>query len=164
MAALPAFATRSLRRSSRMATEMISLQRWKRPSPAFVLVILITVAGLLISVALPTLILPKFSGKPIAITFQVQVQDDQGIPIPNANVFVGDASAQTGLDGYCAIIREFPAKGVKGLTGSCRLDGELRVEAPGYTSWRGELSEIFSRRYNYFEHGTNLAHEVTLHR
>jgi hypothetical protein len=143
-----------------MATE--NKFSWKRPSRAFVLVVVITVGGLLISFALPGLLLPRFSNKPTIILFQVRVIDDQGIPIPNANVSVGDASGQTDLDGCCDLAREYPGKGVKGLTGTCRLQGEMRVEAPGFIAWRGSLTDLFGRNYDYVDKGTNLPHEITL--
>ena len=147
-----------------MATENKFSLRWTRPSRAFVLVVVITVAGLLISFALPSLLLPKFSNKPTAIVFQIHVVDDQSIPIPNANVFVGAASGQTDIDGYSHVPGEYPGKGLKGLTGTCRLEGDMRVEAPGFITWRGALTHVFGRSYNYHDKGTNLSHEVTLFR
>lgn len=145
-----------------MATEKKFLLHWKRPSPAFLLVIAITVVGLFGSFALPGLLLPKFSNKPTVIAFRVQVLDDQGIPIPNATVAIGPASVQTDLEGSGELIQEFPAKGIKGLSGTCRLDGTLRVEAPGFSSWQAPLPDLFGRHYNYFSNGTNIPHEVTL--
>lgn len=147
-----------------MSTETTFTRRWKRPSPAFVLVIVITVVGLLISFGLPNLVLAKFANQPTALLFQVRVIDDQGVPIPNANVTVSGASAQTGLDGSVAITRDYLAKGVKGLTGTCRLRGDIRVECPGYIPWRAPLTDVFGRNYNYIDKGTNIIHEVTLRR
>ena len=147
-----------------MSNETTFTRRWKRPSPAFVLVIVITIVGLVISFALPSLILSRFANKPTALLFQVRVIDDQGVPIPNANVIVSGTSAQTDLDGYDTVPQEYLAKGIKGLTGTCRLRGDLRVEAPGYISWRATLSDLFGRNYNYFDKGTNIPQEVTLYR
>lgn len=145
-----------------MANESKFSLRWKRPSPAFMLVIVITVVGLFAAFALPGLILPKFVDKPTGILFRVHVLDDQGIPIPNATVTVGSAVAQTDLEGSCDVLQEFLAKGIKGLTGTCRLDGTMRVDAPGYSSWKGSLPDLFGRNYDYFTSGTNISHEVTL--
>ena len=147
-----------------MSTETTLSRRWKRPSPAFVLVIVITVVGLAVSFALPHLVLPKFSNQPTPLLFQVHVLDDRGVPIADANVFVGSAKAKTDLEGYCEVSQPYLAKGVKGLTGTCRLEGDMRVEAPGYISWRGSLRHLFGRNYNYFDNGTNLEHQVTLRR
>ncbi|HKQ40131.1 MAG TPA: carboxypeptidase-like regulatory domain-containing protein [Verrucomicrobiae bacterium] len=145
-----------------MSTETTFTRRWKRPSRAFVLVIVITIIGLFISFGLPSLVIAKFSNQPTTLLFQVRVMDDQGIPIPNANVFVSSASAQTDLEGYAAVPNRFLAKGIKNLTGTCRLRGDLRVEAPGYISWRKPLTDLFGSHYNYVDKGTNVAHEVTL--
>src|SRR5687768_13703223 len=112
-----------------MSTETTFTRRWKRPSPAFLLIIAITVVGLVIAFGLPSLVLPKFSNQPTTLVFQVHVIDDQGVPIPNANVIVGTISGQTDLDGYAEVKQTFLAKGIKGLTGTCKLHGELRVEA-----------------------------------
>src|SRR5688572_9400378 len=99
-----------------MSTETQFVRRWKRPSPAFMLVIVITVVGLFVSLGLPSLVLPKFADKPTTVLFQVHVIDDQGIPIPTAKVIVGGAAGQTDLDGYCEVPQDYLAKGIKGLT------------------------------------------------
>jgi hypothetical protein len=130
----------------------------------FVLIIVISVVGLVASVGLPSLLLPKFVDKPTGLAFQIQVVDDQGIPIPNATVMVGAATGQTDFDGSCEIVHEFLGKGLKGLTGTCRLEGNLRVQAPGFTSWERPLIDLFGRHYNYFGKGTNLTQEVSLFR
>ena len=137
-------------------------RRWKRPSRGFVLAVSVAVVGLFVAVGLPSLILPKFSDKPTTLNFQVRIIDDQGIPIMNANVFVGAAARQTDLEGRCDLPQDYLAKGTKGLSGTCRLEGEMRVEAPGYISWRRSLPDLFGRHYNYFGNGTNLVQEVTL--
>ena len=147
-----------------MSSETTFTRRWKRPSPAFVLVIVITVAGLIISFALPGLVLARFANLPTTLLFQVRVIDDQGVPIPNANVVVGNTSAQTDTDGCVAVPGQYLAKGVKGLTGTCRLRGDIRVEAPGYLAWRATLGDLFGRNYDYVAKGTNVPHEVTLRR
>jgi hypothetical protein len=120
------------------------------------------VVGLVVSFALPRLVLPKFSDKPVGILFQVHVVDDQGVPIPSANVFVGTTSAQTDIEGDAEVAHDFLAKGIKGLTGTCTLEGNLRVEAPGYIPWQGALPDVFGRTHNYFDNGTNLSYQVTL--
>src|SRR5687768_5860919 len=97
--------------------QKISL-RWKRPSPAFLLAIGITVVGLVIAVALPGLVLPKFADKPVGLLFRVDVLDEEGVPIPNATVSIGNASGQTDLEGHCEVGHEFLGKGIKGLTGT----------------------------------------------
>jgi len=137
-------------------------RRWKRPSRGFVLVVSVAMVGLFVAMGLPSLILPKFSDKPTSLNFQVRVIDDQGIPIMNANVFVGAASGQTDLEGRCELPQDYLAKGTKGLSGTCRLEGEMRVEAPGYISWRRSLPDLFGRNYDFFGKGTNLVKEVTL--
>ena len=147
-----------------MSSETTFTRRWKRPSPAFLLVIVITVVGLVVALGLPGLILPRFADKLTGLTFQIQVTDDQGIPVPNANVSVNGLSAQTDLDGIAEVRQTYPARGIKGLTGTCRLDGDLRVEAPGYLAWRRDVVEIFERHYNYHDKGTNLRHSVTVYR
>lgn len=147
-----------------MSTETTLTPRWKRPSPAFVLVIVITVVGLFVSFALPSLVLARFANQPTTLLFRVHVIDNQGVPIPNANVIVSGASRQTDLTGNAAVPNQYLAKGIKGLTGTCRLRGDLRVEAPGYIPWRATLTDLFGRNYNYVDNGTNIAHEVTLYR
>jgi hypothetical protein len=147
-----------------MSTETTFSRRWKRPSPAFLLVIVITALGLLISVALPRLLLPKFSNKATGISFQVRVTDDQGVPVPNAKVCLGAASEETDLEGDCQVTQDYLAKGIRGLTGTCRLEGHMLVEAPGYISWRRSLVDLFGHNYNYFDKGTNVHYEVTLYR
>lgn len=147
-----------------MASETTFTRRWKRPSPAFVLVIAITVVGLVIAFGLPSLVLPKFADQPTTLVFQVHVVDDRGVPVPNAAVVVAGAPTQTDLEGYAEAKQTFLAKGIKGLTGTCKLRGDLRVEAPGYLSWRASLADIFGRNYNYVEKGPNVPYEVTLHR
>jgi hypothetical protein len=129
-----------------------------------VLVIVITVVGLVISFALPRLVLPKFSKEPTSLLFHVHVVDDAGAPIPKANVSIGTASAKTDVEGYCEVSQSFLAKGIKGLSGTCTLEGEMRVEAPGYIAWHGSLGILFGRNYNYFDKGTTLERQVTLHR
>jgi len=147
-----------------MSSETTFTRRWKRPSPAFLLVMAITVVGLMISFALPRLVLPKFSNQPTTLNFQVRVIDDQGVPIPEAHVFVGEATGQTDLEGYVEVKHKYLAKGIKGLSGTCRLEGELRAEAPGYLPWKGTLAELFGRNYDYVEKGSTVPHEVTLRR
>ena len=137
-------------------------RRWKRPSRRVVLIVGGTMLGLFVAVGLPRMILPKFSNKPTALNFQVQVIDDQGIPIPNANVYVGAGSGQTDHDGHCDVPQEYLAKGIKGLSGTCRLEGEIRVEAPGFIAWRKSLADVFGHDYDYAEKGTNVVHQVTL--
>lgn len=147
-----------------MSSETTFTRRWKRPSRSFILIIVITVVGLVIAFGLPSLVLPKFANQPTTLVFQVHVIDDQGVPIPDANVFVSGASAQTDSDGYADVKQTFLAKGIKGLSGTCKLQGEFRVEAPGYISWRATLTDVFGRNYNYVDRGANVPHEVTLRR
>ena len=147
-----------------MSTETTFTRRWKRPSPAFLLVLAITIVGLVISFGLPSLVLPKFVNQATTLVFQVRVVDDQGVPISAVNVFVGNAVGQTDLDGYAEVKQQYLAKGIKGLTGTCRLEGEIRVEAPGYIGWNGSLHKLFGRTYNYVDKGSNLPFEVTLQR
>jgi hypothetical protein len=147
-----------------MSTETTFTRRWKRPSPAFSLVLAITVVGLVISFALPSLVLPKFANEPTTLVFQVRVIDDQGVPIPAVNVFVGNASGQTDLDGYAEVKQKFLAKGIKGLTGTCQLEGEIRAEAPGYIGWKRSLHKLIGRTYNYVDKGSTVPCEVILHR
>jgi hypothetical protein len=146
-----------------MSTETTFTWRWKRLSPAFLLVIVITVVGLVVAFGLPRLILPRFTDKPTTLNFQVVVTDEQGIPVANANVVVGTASAQTDLEGQAEVRDSYPAKGIKGLTATCRLEGEIRVEAPGFVAWRGDVGQIFGRNFDYFEKGSNLPRQVTLY-
>src|SRR5436190_2330552 len=140
------------------------MRRWKRPSRAFMLIIVITVVGLVIAFGLPNLVLPKFANKPTTLVFRVHVLDDTGVPIPNANVFVGNVSEQTDLDGYAEVKHDYLGKGMKGLTGTCRMLGDLRVEAPGFLSWRMPLPDLLGRNYNYVDKGATVPYEVTLHR
>jgi hypothetical protein len=137
-------------------------RRLKRPSRGFVFVVSVAVAGLFVAVGLPNIILPKFSDKPTTLNFKVRVIDDQGIPIMNANVFVGAGSAQTDVNGYCELPQDFLAKGTKGVSGTCRLAGDMRVEAPGFIGWRRSLTDLFGRHYDYVSNGTNVVKEVTL--
>ena len=147
-----------------MSSETTLTRRWKRPSPAFMLIIAITVIGLVISFGLPSLVLPKFANEPTTLVFQVYVVDDQGVPIPDANVFVSGASAQTDTDGYADVKQTFLAKGIKGVSGTCKLLGEFRVEAPGYLPLHAKLSDLFGRNYNYVDKGANVPYQVTLRR
>ena len=128
------------------------------------LIIAITVVGLVISFGLPSLVLPKFADQPTVLVFQVHVIDDQGVPIPNANVFVSGVSAETDIDGYADVKQTFLARGIKGLSGTCKLHGEFRVEAAGYLPLRAALTDVFGRNYNYVDKGANVPHEVTLRR
>jgi len=147
-----------------MSGETTFTRRWKRPSPVFVLIIAITVLGLVIAFALPRLILPTFANKPTTLVFQVRVVDDQGVPIPNANVCIGNKSGQTDLEGNAQVKQEYLAKGIKGLTGTCRLRGDIRVDAPGYISWQAPLPDLFGRTYDYVDKGTTLRHEIMVRR
>ena len=147
-----------------MSSETTFTRRWKRPSPAFMVIIAITVVGLVISFGLPSLVLPKFADQPTALVFQVHVIDDQGVPIPDANVSVSGASAQTDIDGYADVKQTFLARGIKGLSGTCKLHGEFRVEAPGYIPLRATLSDLLGRNYNYVDKGANVPYQATLRR
>src|SRR4051794_23537951 len=82
-------------------------RRLKRPSRGFVWVVSVAVVGLFVAVGLPNIILPKFSDKPQTLNFKVRVIDDQGIPVMNANVFVGSVSGQTDVDGHCELAQDF---------------------------------------------------------
>jgi hypothetical protein len=146
----------------RLETEFV--RRWKRPSRGFVWVVSVAVVGLFVAVGLPNIILPKFSDRPTTLNFRVRVIDDQGIPVMNANVFVGAASGQTDVDGHCELAQDYLAKGTKGLSGTCRLEGDMRVEAPGFIGWRRSLNDLFGRHYDYVGYGTNLVREVILFR
>src|SRR6185503_3901691 len=128
--------------STETTFETTFIRRWKRPSRRAVLIVAGTMLGLFVAVGLPRMVLPKFSDKPTGLNFQVQVIEDQGIPIPNANVNVGAGAGQTDHDGQCSVPQEYLAKGVKGLSGTCRLEGEMRVEAAGFISWRKSLADV----------------------
>ena len=147
-----------------MSSETTFTRPWKRPSPAFLLVIVITVCGLVISFVLPRLLLPTFANKPTSLVFLVHVIDETGVPIPNANVFIGNRSGRTDEEGNARVKQDYLAKGIKGLTGTCKLRGDLRVEAPGYVSWQAPLPDLFGRNYNYVDRGATVRNKVILRR